>query len=98
MLLKIPLNHFYHTIFLVYTLFLFSFLSECNLSDLWIPEAMEDYFYHAHLSWFIRYFQFFLLSECSSCDSWIPEVVEDLLLSFPCSSFITQTLRVFLIV
>jgi hypothetical protein len=41
MLLKIPLNHFYQTVFLVYTLFLFSFLSECNLSDLWIPEAME---------------------------------------------------------
>jgi hypothetical protein len=41
MLLKIPLNHFYQTVFLVYTLFLFFFLSECNLSDLWIPEAME---------------------------------------------------------
>jgi hypothetical protein len=32
------------------------------------------------------------LSECIICDSWIPEVMEDMLLSFPCSSFITQTL------
>jgi hypothetical protein len=44
MLLNIPLNHFYQTVFLVYTLFLFSFLYECNLFDLWIPEVMEDMF------------------------------------------------------
>jgi hypothetical protein len=31
------------------------------------------------------------LSECSICDSWIREAMEDLFLSFPCSSFITQT-------
>jgi hypothetical protein len=41
---NIPLNHFYQTVFLVYMLFMFSFLSECNLSDLWIPEAMEFFF------------------------------------------------------
>jgi hypothetical protein len=41
MLLNIPLNCFYQTVFLVYMLFLFSFLSECNLIDLWIPEAMD---------------------------------------------------------
>jgi hypothetical protein len=33
----------YHTVFLVF-IFCFSFLSGCNLSDLWIPEAMEDLF------------------------------------------------------
>jgi hypothetical protein len=44
MLLKISLNHFYQTVFLVYTVFMFSFLSECDLFDLWIPEAMEIMF------------------------------------------------------
>jgi hypothetical protein len=41
MLLKIPLNCFFQIVFLVYTLFMFSFFSECNLSYLWIPEAMD---------------------------------------------------------
>jgi hypothetical protein len=31
----------YQTVFLVF-IFCFSFLSGCNLSDLWIPKAMED--------------------------------------------------------
>jgi hypothetical protein len=98
MLLKIPLNHFYQTIFLVYTLFLFSFLSECNLSDLWIPEAMEDLCcYHAHLSWFIRFSLFSFLSECNLSYLWTPEAMEFMLLSCP-SFMVRQIFFVFLLV
>jgi hypothetical protein len=41
LLLKITLSCFYQIVFLVYMLFWF-FLYGCNLSDLWIPEVVED--------------------------------------------------------
>jgi hypothetical protein len=61
MLLKIPLNHFYQTVILVYTLFLFPFLSECNLFDLWISEAMEFLFLSCPSSMVRHIFSVFLL-------------------------------------
>jgi hypothetical protein len=61
MLLKIPLNHFYQTVLLVYTLFMFSFFSECNLSYLWIPEAMELMFLSCPSFMVCQIFSIFLL-------------------------------------
>jgi hypothetical protein len=60
-LLKIPLNHFYQTVFLVYMLFLFSFFFECDLSDLWIPEAMEVLLLSCPSFMVHHIFSFFLL-------------------------------------
>jgi hypothetical protein len=65
--------------------FCFSFLSECNLSDLWIPEAMEDLLSVMpifHGSTDILCFSS-CLDHCKPPDFWIPEAVEDLLSSCP---------------
>jgi hypothetical protein len=82
MLLKIPLNCFYQTVFLVYMLFCFSCLDVISLIYGFL-RRWRICCHHAHLSWFIRYFLFFFLSGCNLSDLWIPEAMEDLLSSCP---------------
>jgi hypothetical protein len=71
----------YQIVFLVF-IFCFSFLSGCNLSDLWIPEAMEDLLSVMpifHGSTDVSYVFHVFIFECNLSDLWIPEAMEDLL-------------------
>jgi hypothetical protein len=58
---------------------MFSFLSGCNLSYLWIPEAMEDLLASCPSFMVHQIVFFFFLSERNLSDLWFPKEMEDLL-------------------